>query len=178
MHPSTCSLSLARNRKRHTDQNHHYRSPQHVPPPYTLTRCVHITDGCHLLIPCADSPLEALRHVGNRLGRFKTFLSRAGCEVGAIGVRATFDSVVLSYRRRFGGPGEWKDEEYPFLEWTPRNYGGRRPWSLCPVRSCGRRVAVLYRGGIFACRHCHQLVYKSQGEQPTTEPCDVFKRFG
>jgi hypothetical protein len=47
-----------------------------------------------------------------------------------------------------------------------RNYGGKRPWFLCPARGCGRRVAVLYGGGIFACRHCHRLAYQSQREQP------------
>ncbi len=25
-----------------------------------------------------------------------------------------------------------------------------------PARGCGRRVAILYSGGIFACRHCDQ----------------------
>ena len=92
--------------------------------------------------------------------------SRNGDEVGSIGVRSTFDSVVLSYRRRFGGSGEWKSEEYPVgLEWAACNYGGKRPWFLCPARGCGRRVAVLYGGGIFACRHCHRLAYESQREQ-------------
>ena len=30
---------------------------------------------------------------------------------------------------------------------------------------CGRRVAVLYGGNVYACRHCHQLAYKTQREQ-------------
>ncbi len=42
------------------------------------------------------------------------------------------------------------------------NLGGKRPWFLCPARGCGKRVAVLYGGAIFACRHCHQLAYPSQ----------------
>jgi Transposase DDE domain len=32
------------------------------------------------------------------------------------------------------------------LEWTPCNYGGARPWFLCPMDGCRRRVAVLYAG--------------------------------
>ncbi|MEX2367477.1 MAG: hypothetical protein WD601_12795 [Pseudohongiellaceae bacterium] len=44
------------------------------------------------------------------------------------------------------------------------HYGGERPWFLCPARGCGRRVAILYGGAIFACRHCHGLVYESQRE--------------
>ena len=53
------------------------------------------------------------------------------------------------------------------LAWTPCNFGGHRPWFICPAQGCGHRVAVLYGGrGIFACRHCYQLVYESQREQP------------
>jgi hypothetical protein len=92
--------------------------------------------------------------------------SRNGCEVASIRIRSTSDSIVLSYRRKLTGSDEWKNEEYlVYLEWTPCNYGGNRPWFLCPGRGCGRRVAVLYGGGIFACRHCHQLAYQSQRGQ-------------
>ena len=41
-----------------------------------------------------------------------------------------------------------------------------RVWFRCPARGCGRRVAVLYSGGIFACRLCYQLVYETQRELP------------
>jgi len=55
--------------------------------------------------------------------------------------------------------------EYPvYLDWTDCNLAGRRPWFRCPARGCGRRVAILYGGSIFACRHCHQLAYASQRE--------------
>jgi hypothetical protein len=48
------------------------------------------------------------------------------------------------------------------LAWTPCNYGGSRAWFICPARDCGRRVAILYGDGPFACRHCRQLAYDSQ----------------
>lgn len=74
--------------------------------------------------------------------------------------------VVLSYRHRNAAGGEWEDvrETVP-LEWTPCNFGGERPWFLCPGVGCGRRVAVLYGPGkYFLCRHCYDLVYESQRE--------------
>lgn len=90
--------------------------------------------------------------------------TRAGEQVAYINVRTEVDRVILSYRHRRGG-GEWKSEEYPVrLDWTPCTYGGSRAWFLCPAAGCGRRVAILYGGGIFACRHCHRLAYPSQRE--------------
>ena len=84
--------------------------------------------------------------------------------VASIQVRTESDRVMLSYRHRSGG-GEWKDELYPVrLDWSPCTYGGRRAWFLCPAAGCGRRVAILYRGGIFACRHCCRLAYPCQRE--------------
>ncbi len=90
--------------------------------------------------------------------------SRRGEVVASIQARAEVGRVILSYRHRSGG-GEWKDASYPvYLDWTPCNLGGSRPWFLCPAIGCGRRVAILYGGSIFACRHCHELVYPSQRE--------------
>lgn len=90
--------------------------------------------------------------------------SRHGEVVASIRVRTDSDRVILTYRHRSGGE-DWKDESYPVhLEWTDCHIGGQRPWFLCPARGCGRRVAILYGGAIFACRHCYELAYPSQRE--------------
>lgn len=73
--------------------------------------------------------------------------------------------VVFLYRYR-PPDGEWEDVQEPVeLAWTPCNFGGERPWFLCPGMDCGRRVAVLYGPGrYFLCRHCYDLRYESQRE--------------
>ena len=89
--------------------------------------------------------------------------TRNGEKAASINVRVYESHVKLSYRQRSRGNGKWQDMAYPVpLEWTACHYGGRRPWFLCP--RCGRRVAVLYGGRIYACRHCHNLAYESQRE--------------
>lgn len=81
----------------------------------------------------------------------------------AINIRVEPERVFLIYRRRNGD--DWKNECYPVhLVTTPCHVGGERPWFLCPARGCGQRVAVLFGGGIFACRKCHKLAYASQRE--------------
>lgn len=87
-----------------------------------------------------------------------------GETISSIRVRALSDRVILSYRHRSSISG-WGKMDYPvYLEWTPCHLGGKRPWFLCPARGCSKRVAILYGGAIFACRHCHQLAYPSQRE--------------
>ncbi len=90
--------------------------------------------------------------------------SRAGHDVASISAFVYRDRVVLSYRHRSGLGAEWEDVEEPVpLEWTPCNFGGERPWFICPGAGCGRRVAVLYGPGrYFLCRHCYDLSYQSQ----------------
>ena len=84
--------------------------------------------------------------------------------VASIRVHTEPEHIVLTYRHQSSG-NDWTDESYSVrLEWTSCNYGGKRPWFLCPASGCGRRVAILYGGAIFACRHCHQLTYPSQRE--------------
>lgn len=91
--------------------------------------------------------------------------SRNGETVASIQIKTEAARVILNYRSRSNG-GEWQPMEYPVtLEWTHCNLGGRRAWFLCPARGCGRRVAILFGGSIFACRHCHRLVYASQRER-------------
>ena len=90
--------------------------------------------------------------------------TRNGETVASIQMRAEQDRVILIYRHRSGGE-EWKDEQYPVrIVRTPCHLGGSRPWFICPAIGCGRRVAILYGGGIFACRRCYQLAYASSRE--------------
>jgi hypothetical protein len=94
--------------------------------------------------------------------------SRANRETGSIqgvvSVGDLPDQVTLLYRHRRGLGGEWEDVREPVeLAWTACNFGGQRPWFICPGVGCGRRVAILYGSGrYFLCRHCYDLVYESQ----------------
>lgn len=75
------------------------------------------------------------------------------------------DRIILAYKTRPKGAQEWESLEYQvFLERTACHFGGTRPWFICPKLGCGRRVAILYSGRYFLCRHCHQLAYASQRE--------------
>jgi hypothetical protein len=87
---------------------------------------------------------------------FRSSWSRAGKERASIRGFVYRDQIVLSYRHRNGLGGEWEDVKEPVpLQWPPCNFGGERPWFICPgvvngVR-CGRRVAVLYGRGSTSC---------------------------
>ena len=90
--------------------------------------------------------------------------SSRGATTASIKMRTEADHVTLIYRTRSNG-SEWKPMEYPvYLEWTGCNLGGRRAWFRCPAQGCGRRVAILYGGSVFACRYCHKLNYQCQRE--------------
>ena len=100
------------------------------------------------------------------------YWSRRGERFASINFRAEPDRIVLSYRNRARGE-EWESLEYPVpLERTPCNYGGFRPWFLCPARGCGRRTATLFGGRIFACRRCYGLAYESQRQSPRDRAAD------
>ena len=68
--------------------------------------------------------------------------------------------VVLSYVFTPAGGEPKRIKDKVFLSWTACHYGGERPWFLCP--RCGRRVAVLWGGEHYLCRHCHNIAYNSQ----------------
>lgn len=53
------------------------------------------------------------------------------------------------------------------VAYAPCNFGGQRPWFICPIPDCGSRAAILYFRNSFACRTCHRLVYESQRERET-----------
>lgn len=89
-----------------------------------------------------------------------------GEELASIQMRTEVDRVILDYRIRTND-GE-RPMNYPVhLEWTGCHLGGRRAWFLCPTPGCGRRVAILFGGAVFACRHCHKLAYESQRASPS-----------
>ena len=90
--------------------------------------------------------------------------SRNGVDNGSIKFTAEVDRIILDYRHCRNNDN-WVSENYPIkLSWSDCNVGGKRPWFLCPARGCGKRVAILYGGSIFACRHCYNLAYPSQRE--------------
>ena len=61
--------------------------------------------------------------------------------------------------------GEWHSAEYQLdIEWLPCRFGGVRPLWVCPVPSCASRAAIVYGRGVFACRRCMRLAYRSQRE--------------
>ncbi len=101
-------------------------------------------------------------------GRYFNWQWTCNGEVTAtIGLRVEADRVFLQYQNqnhRYNG-GEWEPMNYGVrLDWTACGFGGRRVWWLCPALGCGRRVAVLYGGRVFACRQCNRLAYRCQRE--------------
>lgn len=87
--------------------------------------------------------------------------------VSQVAIHAGNDEVTLRYR--ISDPfGESRDYSCSVtIAWTACHYGGRRAWWICP--DCGRRVAVLWGGRRYACRHCHDLAYKSTRTAPGSE---------
>lgn len=98
--------------------------------------------------------------------RFDWHWTRNGERVGSINISVQSLSITLDYRSRQGG-GEWEPLKYQVrLLSQPCNFGGERKWFACPAKGCGRRVAILYGGRIYACSHCYDLAYPSQREEP------------
>jgi hypothetical protein len=96
--------------------------------------------------------------------RFGWQWSIDGEQVASIQAQVEHGQVRLIYRSRDHGE-EWESLDYPVrLLSHPCHFGGYREWFACPAQGCGRRVAKLYGGRIFACRHCYQLAYPSQRE--------------
>ena len=86
-----------------------------------------------------------------------------GEKMASIQIRVESGYVILRYSIQSNS--EWQPKDYPvYLEWTDCNLGGQRPWFHCPALGCGKRVAILYAGSVFACRHCKQLAYACQRE--------------
>jgi hypothetical protein len=82
-----------------------------------------------------------------------------------LGFREFASEVRLSYR-----VSSERIDYLVHVSWSPCNFGGQRPWWICPGIDCGRRVAVIYGNRYFLCRHCHDLAYQS-----TREPTHALK---
>lgn len=82
----------------------------------------------------------------------------SGEESGSVGIRGGKEAITLEYQQK-GDP-----VSFPIrLTYTPCNFGGSRPWFICPA--CWRRRAVLaYGGGGWYCRCCLKLAYTSEAE--------------
>ena len=84
--------------------------------------------------------------------------SWGGEPISSVGVATNADSIGLFYSTKDGEQVHLSVG----LERTPCTYGGTRPWFLCP--RCSRRVAVLFAGRRFWCRHCHGVAYAVENE--------------
>jgi len=120
------------------------------------------------LTTCESRPLDIRQlHRNGLLMPGKSFGWSWTCngeKMASIHIRVEPGYVVLRYRIQ-GRDSEWQQKEYPvYLEWTDCNLGGQRPWFHCPTLGCGKRVAILYAGSVFTCRHCKQLAYACQRE--------------
>jgi len=71
--------------------------------------------------------------------------------------------IALSYKLK-SSAGDSEKIKYKIpLDWTLCNFGGERPWFLCPNIHCWRRCAKLYLSQkYFLCRRCNKLVYGTQ----------------
>jgi hypothetical protein len=105
-----------------------------------------------------------------RPGRSGTSRWLVGGEIVSINIRAEAERVRLSYTVR--GDGGWEDmaEIIPIVHARCR-FGGSRSYFICPGprngTDCGRRITKLHLScRYFLCRHCNQLTYASQYEQP------------
>ncbi len=82
----------------------------------------------------------------------------------SIHVNIESQQISLSYRHHDSNDNCIELNYSIYLSWSFCYYGNKRPWFLCPIKGCGRQVAILYGGKIFGCRRCYQLVYPCQRE--------------
>lgn len=137
-------------------------------------------EGKHISIPYAPAMASAkplttdLLSIDVRLlyrdgicedGARRTLFWTAGDVIaGSVTVIGLSSLILITYvERSTGGPGIEKAEPVA-LSWTACHFGGKRPWFICPSPRCGRRVAILYGGRVFTCRHCNELTYPCQRE--------------
>jgi hypothetical protein len=94
-----------------------------------------------------------------------------GNEVVSLNVRAEAERLHLSYTVRVWHDGWENMVETISIVHLRCRFGGSRAYFICPGpgdgTECGRRVTKLHLSRrYFLCRHCNQLSYASQYEQP------------
>ena len=112
-----------------------------------------------------------VRQWNQRLSRpgfsFSGSWSKGETERFRVSIEGAGGSLMLQYSLESLWHPPKKGEAVVRLAFTPCNFGGERPWFLCPNTSCGRRIAKLYFGSMgFLCRNCYQLAYPSQQWAP------------
>ena len=93
--------------------------------------------------------------------------SRRGTKIASIGYRTEGSNLRLIYKARSREGEDWQDiDMHVRLSWAACRFGGSRPYFLCPVMGCGKRVQHLYAGNpYYVCRHCLGLAYQCQREE-------------
>jgi len=97
-----------------------------------------------------------------RFGGWRWTDRESGEETGSIGYQVRADSGVMYVTLDYSVAGR-QINDCIRIERTTCNYGGSRPWFQC-TRCYGRAAKLFLRGGRFACRKCHRLVYASQSQ--------------
>lgn len=107
--------------------------------------------------------VRALQRAGFlRSGNRGSWGWRRGDELRAsIDIEADDAHIRLRYATHRNGESQHHDYVVRLVR-TVCNYGGQRPWFVCPC--CGQRAAILYGGEVFACRGCYRLAYPVQRE--------------
>jgi hypothetical protein len=94
-----------------------------------------------------------------------------GNAVALINLRAEAERLCLSYAVRVGDGGREDVVDTISIAYLRCRFGGSRAYFICPGpgggTECGRRVTKVHLSHrYFLCRHCSQLAYASQYEQP------------
>ncbi len=90
-------------------------------------------------------------------GRLSEIVARLDYEIEANKIQLEYKEEEKQFRPKL------QFHQTVWLDSTSCNYGGQRPWFLCP--KCNRRCGVIYRAKrLFTCRLCNNLAYQSQSE--------------
>jgi len=113
---------------------------------------------------CLDLDIAELKRVGALTAGAKstcTWQNTKGKELASIAIYADTNEIGLRYAVCIEGRAAESVDCNIAIAYTACNFGGKRPWFVCP--GCLRRVGRLYlHRDRFRCRRCHDLAYTSQ----------------